>query len=428
MNSGLNKTMVNSPSKAILFVPFWRQAGHVGNNRVDRFVRWLVEEGYFIVMIRAGIADAISEEAWGQEITVRDPLGIYRDGESGKPDSNPRKPNKWRRTLSYWLFNPDPTVVWARSAADHPAVVGAMKGASFILSSSPPESAHVGAWILSRKFSMPHIVDMRDGWLDEPLKPLLRSSALRRWQEKRLERRILQEARGIMVTSSVWNDLLCQRYPNAASKVHVLTNGYPKNLKDLCAKEPARTRAKIGKAILIHAGRFTGSDLTRTLDKLLEPLLKNLANTSITGVIRLIGALTKEELLQIARFEPRYEAIGWQIETLDALPRSELLEQLPKSDGLLLLSASYAALPSKLFEYIPTGLPIFIVTEKNSATWKLCERLPQAYLFNSADKLSSQGNSPFFEQTVFEIPNEYSELALSESFIEFLDKRILDLK
>lgn len=409
--------MVRTHKKVIIFAPFWRQVGHVGNNRIDRFVRWLARDDYRIVIIRAGSADAIREEPWGQEITVRDRLGLYRDTESGAPSTNPRKPNKWRRALAYWLFNPDPTVVWARSAARHPTVVAAMEGARFILSSSPPESAHVGAWMLSHNASVPHIVDMRDGWLDEPLKPLLRSSALRRWQETRLERRILQDAKGIQVTSAVWKDLLCERYPQLTSKVQVLTNGYPENVQAL--SDSAGDRVDGSKIVLIHAGRFTGSDLTRTPSLLLEPLLVNLNNGSNTGVILLLSALTREELAQIAAFEPRFKAIGWQIETPGAIPRSELLAQLPKASGLLLLSASHAALPSKLFEYIPTGLPIFVVTSKGSATWAICKHLPQATMVDTATYAGggmANESDIFYEKPGFSVPDVYSEHELSRQF------------
>ncbi|WP_288353966.1 glycosyltransferase [uncultured Marinobacter sp.] len=413
--------MVNAVKKAIIFAPFWREAGHVGNNRIDRFVRWLEEEDYRVIIIRAGSADAIHNESWGQEITVCDRLGLYRDTEPGAPTANPRKPNKWRRALAYWLFNPDPTVVWARSAARDPTVVEATKGAHFILSSSPPESAHVGAWILSRKTLVPHIVDMRDGWLDEPLKPLLRSSALRRWLEGRLERRILQDAKGIQVTSAIWKHLLRERYPQLDSKVQVLTNGYPENTQALRAIEG--DRVDNDKIVLIHAGRFTGSRLTQHPALLLEPLLKSLTNAPKTGVIRLIGALTQEELAEIAPYEPRFQAIGWEIETPGAIPRFELLAQLPGASGLLLLSASYAALPSKLFEYIPTGLPLFVVTGKGSATWGVCKQLPQATIVDIAttanDGSANESNS-FYEKLGCSVPDDYSEYQLSLEFKAFI--------
>ncbi|MEQ6341786.1 MAG: hypothetical protein M3A44_09070 [Gammaproteobacteria bacterium] len=401
--------------KAVIFAPFWRQAGHVGNNRVDRFVRWLVEDGYYIVMVRAGSVDAIRQEIWGEEITVHDRLGLYRDMEPGTTTVSLRKPNKLRRALAYWLFNPDPTVVWAKAAARHPAVLRAIEGANFILSSSPPESAHVGAWLLSRRTGTPHIVDMRDGWLDEPLKPLLRSSAIRRWLEGRMEARILRDAKAIQVTSDVWKELLCKRYPALAHKVQVLTNGYPKNMPELPLRQPKGPEEEL---VLIHAGRFIGSRLTQLPDLLLEPLLQNLSTQPAKGVIRLIGSLSDDEMKIIEPFRLRFQEIGWRIECLGSMPRHELLQLLPQADGLLLLSASYAAIPSKLFEYIPTGKSILVVTERRSATWRVCEKLPQAFLVDIDNDGATSVAIDFFNgikspSIIGRRPEEFSEAYLS---------------
>jgi hypothetical protein len=419
--------MTAKQKKAILFAPFWRQESHVGNNRVDRFVRWLAEDGYTVVMIRAGSTDGERKESWGQEITVRDRMGLHRDTLPGTAVPT-RKPNKFRRALAYWLFNPDPTVVWARAAAKHPAVLKAMEGASFILSSSPPESAHVGAWVLSRCTGVAHIVDMRDGWLDEPLKPLLRSSALRRWLEGRMEARILRDAKVIQVTSEVWQELLIKRMPDLSPKVHVLTNGYPQHMP---APQPKAIKGPDDELVLIHAGRFTGSRLTQLPNLLLEPLLANLSIKPSKGVIRLIGSLSADELKIIEPFKPRFKEIGWRIECPGSMPRAELLGLLPKADGLLLLSASSAALPSKLFEYIPTGKPIFVVTEKDSAAWYVSSSLSQALVVDFSFK-----NANFFEQpcemmqafylySKYDIPSEFSENYLNECFMKMTDQRLL---
>ena len=80
------------------------------------------------------------------------------------------------------------------------------------------------------------------------------------------------------------------------------------------------------------------------------------------GVIQLIGPLSNDEMTIIETFKSRFAALGWRIECPGSLPRSEVLALLPQADGLLLLSASHAALPSKLFEYIPTGRPMFVAT------------------------------------------------------------------
>lgn len=363
--------------KAAIFAPFWRQAGHVGNLRVDRFARWLAEDGFHVVMIRAGSVDGRREESWGTEITVRDPMGLYRDASRTGVHPLARKPNKLRRNLSYWLFNPDPGVVWASKAARHPSVLEAAAGADFILSSSPPESAHVGAWKLSRRLGLPHIVDMRDGWMDEPLKPLLRTSAFRRWQEGRLEARILHDAGAIQVTSDVWQELLCKRMPELASKAIVLTNGYPPTIPELVRTERARHDSGL---VLVHAGKFFGSMLTRSPDLLLAPLLQVISQSQQQGTVRLIGSLSDDDHTIIARFEAPFLEHGWRIECTGNIPRDELFRLLPQADGLLLLAEKFAAIPCKLFEYIPTGRPILVVTNRNSATWRICEKLPQAVL------------------------------------------------
>lgn len=412
---------VDSRRKAVLFAPFWRQEGHVGKYRVDRFVRWLANEGYTVIIIRAGMADEECHQPWGREIAVRDQFALYRDV---PPEpayrGSPRKASALARAAGKWVLIPDSTVVWARAAAKRPSVVEAMRGAAFILSSSPPESAHLGAWLLSRRTAVPHIVDMRDGWLDEPLKPLLRTSALHRWLEGRMEARILRDAKSIQVTSDVWKSLLCARFPGFAPKVHVLTNGYPKSTTFLQSKPPQGSRDGL---LMIHAGRFTDSDSRRTPDLLLQPLLHNLTGQSSAGVVRLIGALSENESAVIGSFRPRFERIGWRIECSGLLPRSEVLALLPKADGLLLVSASRAALPSKLFEYIPTGRPLFVVTGKGSATWNVCAQLPQATLVEiGASGLGSDliHETPCYEKGEFRIPPEYREECLAKTFTNMI--------
>jgi hypothetical protein len=406
----------------MIFAPFWGQPGHVGNHRVDRFVRWLAEDGYAVVIVRAGDADGEHVQPWGQEITIRDSLGLYRNNSSGAGHASPRKPNKLRRWLAYWLFNPDPTIIWAKTAAKHPKVLSAMQGAQFILSSSPPESVHVGAWLLSRRSSVPQIVDMRDGWLDEPLKQLLRYSHFRRWREGRLEACILKHAKVIQVTSKVWKDLLCARYPALADRVHVLTNGYP---QQIIAPQSDSTKSGNEERLLVHAGRFLGSRMTQLPNLLLAPLLENLRSQPSTGLIELLGPLSNEEIKIIERFKPGFREIGWRIECPGSLPRDKLLKRLQEADGLLLLSASFAALPSKLFEYIPTQKPIFAVTEKNSAVWDLCSSLPQAKIIEAGcERTADNGlhKKPFYQNRQYEVPLQYSESSLKVRFIDNVRK------
>lgn len=409
--------------KAVIFAPFWRRPGHVGNSRVDRFVRWLAEDGFQVVVIRAGSRHERRKTAWGVELTMRDPLGLYPEPVNEGETPAPRKPNKFLYWLAYWLFNPDPSIMWARVAAANPNVQAAVADADFILSSSPPESAHVGASMLARKFNRPHIVDMRDGWLDEPLKPILINSALRRWMEARLEARILANTARVFVTSDVWRDLLCHRLPNIAHKIVVLTNGCPEEVE--CGEVIINPAPLDDSLVLIHAGRFSASDRRRTPDILLTPILNMIRQKRSRGIVRLIGPLPAEELAEIAKYNGRFEEMGWRIECPGSMPRDRLLEVLPKASGLLLISASRAAIPSKLFEYLVARRPILVVTERNSATWQVCEKLPQAYLIALGGESSGSDASNFLElattQTSLEAcPEAFSETALAELFRKYI--------
>ena len=162
---------------------------------------------------------------------VRDPLGLHGDPpEDAKNRQTPREYNALVRLAALLAFNPDPAILWSRAMARHPEVLKYGAGARFVLSSSPPESAHVGTALLARRLRAELVVDMRDGWLDEPLKEVLERSALQRWREGRLEKRVLERADRIFVTSETWKTMLAARLPFTRHKTTVLTNCYPRSL------------------------------------------------------------------------------------------------------------------------------------------------------------------------------------------------------
>src|SRR5690606_12470965 len=105
------------------------------------------------------------------------------------------------------------------------------------------------------------IMDMRDGWLDEPMKPLLRNNSFQKYREGRLEKRFVERATYITLTSENWKELLTKRYPEIKSKVIVLPNTYP----EFAGEAPVSTND--GELLidgkesytLVHAGRLSSS-------------------------------------------------------------------------------------------------------------------------------------------------------------------------
>lgn len=65
-------------SRSVLFIcPHWDMPGNVGVLRAKRMVNWLLEEGFRVNIIRAGIKNSSVEADFGRVITIADPLKIY---------------------------------------------------------------------------------------------------------------------------------------------------------------------------------------------------------------------------------------------------------------------------------------------------------------------------------------------------------------
>jgi glycosyltransferase involved in cell wall biosynthesis len=323
--------------------------------------------------------------------------------------------------LAYLLFNPDPTVVWARRVARHPLVLAHAKEVSFVLSSSPPESVHVASSALAQRLQADLIIDMRYGWLDEPLKPLLKYFHFQRWREGQLETRILHTAKHIFVTSEIWKEMLERRLAFTRGKVTVLTNGYPPDSLQIDNVKPARSTS--GRLALFYAGRFSGSRSTQSVKLLLVPLLSGAETFRAKGGIILQGRLESLDLQEVAELKSRFESKGWTLEVRSPVHREEMLRQLREMDGLLLLSASCAAIPSKLFEYLTARRPILAVAPKNSAVWRLLDPLPQVFLLdyvqtsNVRDIVHAFLEACSAEPYACDVPTEFTEEHLCRVFL-----------
>jgi Glycosyl transferase 4-like domain len=408
-----------SSRRVVLVAPFWNRPGHVGVYRVDRFLRWLEAEGVSVVLVRAASREWVTAKPWGVEIAVRDPFGLYPDRVPDHTTPHTRKPSRIRRAVALALFNPDPTVIWARRMARHPAVLAHGSGADLVLASSPPESVLVGGTRLADRLGAGFVADLRDGWLDEPNRAVV-GWTWRRRLEARLEARVLHRAGAILVTSNRWKELLVARLPEVGGKTVVLTNAYP--LTGIPGPFPSSAS---GMLTLLHAGRFSGSRRTRHVGAMLEPL-SHVSPGGTGGRIRLLGALEQDDHSQLESWVPRLAATGWTVQAEPAVARAEMLGALAAADGLLLLAESDAVIPSKLFEYLMAKRPILTVTPRTGAVWGLGSALPQMFLLEPGEASRTVPTVSAFldacrsRDREYVLPDDYGEPALSARFGEAL--------
>jgi len=394
---------------ALIISPFMNRRHHVGVLRVRRFIRWLKTGGYNIVLVRAGECDSEQVHSWGREICVSDPLGLHPDEETPHQTKQRKEYSPVVEFASRTLFNPDPGIVWGRKAIKSQVVRAAAQKADLIISSSPPESCHVVAMRLARSSQAKLCIDMRDGWLDEPLKVSLGKSALQQRKEGRLEAQILAEAHHIFVTSEIWKEMMLARMPGLESKLTVLTNCYPPGF---CTPGPQQLSDEI---VLLYTGQFRGSKYNNRPELILNPVLEMVKAHRLRLQIILHGKFTRQDLTDIDLVKQSLNKYNSKLETRSPLEYDAMLRALPQAHGLLLLSATMASLPAKLFEYLPSQRPILAVTPQNSAIWKLADRIPQLYVLPLEQETPDLDSiNKFFDacrknDNIATVPEEFSE-------------------
>jgi glycosyltransferase involved in cell wall biosynthesis len=289
-------------------------------------------------------------------------------------------PSPTRRTLFGWverglrktIFTSDEGMVWAHEAKK--AVARAMRQTKFyaIVSTFPPINSHlVGSWA-HRKFGVPWIADYRDPLVGNPFRP---ASGLPGWTDRLLEHHFLRHAdASLCVTDVVLREWRAQR-PAAASKIHLLWNGFdPEDEYNSMAKPlPSRSRR-----LLTHVGTLYGA---RSPVSILESFRRLVENNRIRATavsVRLIGQL--DPLIEHAHV-PLFQWLQqhdmlYMSEGL--IPRQEAQVEAREADYLLLIDIternSGYTVPAKLFEYIRVGRPILAYTDEGSPTDRILQK------------------------------------------------------
>ena len=230
-----------------------------------------------------------------------------------------------------------------------------------VITSSPPESAHLVGRALGRR-GTPWVADLRDGWTFEPIRPAFPTTIQRRLDE-RLERRWLSAADAVVcVSRPVAADLRTR----LGLDVHLVPNGWDPDFEG--GGRPTRETAPAldpDRFSLLYTGRFGsyGRDP--------EPLVAGLAELAgsdpdLAALLELVvaGPLTEPEAALM-----RSDVSPARIVVLGTVSRDEALALQRAADALLLLASSRRTqlLNFKLFEYLAAGRPIVAVAAGTEA-------------------------------------------------------------
>jgi glycosyltransferase involved in cell wall biosynthesis len=246
---------------------------------------------------------------------------------------------------SLWSF-PDLQVGWLPHAVS--AGASLIKGwrPDVIYASGPPHTALVVAHILSRRYGIPWVAELRDLWVDNPYHS---SSGIRKFLMARLERRVLSSAKGFVVPTNGLKEILRSKYQTPTA---VVLNGFdPYDFLEE-VKPPVASE----KVTIVHMGSTYGT--RRDPSPLFEAL--NLLGPDAEKVkVKFYG----EYLEAVSDLARRLEVEDF-VEFHNPVSHKESLKIQQEADVLFLLvwdnPAEKDHCPGKLFEYIGSRRPILM--------------------------------------------------------------------
>jgi glycosyltransferase involved in cell wall biosynthesis len=250
---------------------------------------------------------------------------------------------------------PDPLVAaWAPFARARALRLARAERFDAVITSSPPESAHLVGRALQRRRGVPWIAELRDAWTFESLRPPFPTRA-QRALDARLERRWLGGADVVVCLSEASAADLRRR--GIADPV-VITNGWdPEQVKTAPDSGVALDADRVS---LVYTGRFgRGRDEGALVDA-----VSSLAREDPTAAARLelvvAGPITEEEREVLGR-----DVSPARVLVAGSLPRERAVALQREADALLLIAHPESSwrLNYKLFEYLAAGRPILALAE-----------------------------------------------------------------
>jgi glycosyltransferase involved in cell wall biosynthesis len=345
-----------APKRLLMIAYHFPPSSETGANRPYRFVRYLRDLGYESHVVTITPQDARSP--WKR---------AYSTGQieySWKERCADAIARAVQRVAPY-----NDQLPWIPQAVSTALGVVRAYQPSAILSTAPPFATHLVGLIVKRLCGLPWVADFRDPMCDNPFRT-------RSWGwlwDKPVERLIASEAAAIIANTDVSRDMFLARYPQFASKFHLIWNGYDPERALQPRPIPARRQR-----VLVHAGSLYGqrhpSVLLTSLEQLIEIGLLDPASIQV----KLIGHLgLEDEWIQRCAFQKLRER-GCLEFTEQPVQPAVAAAEMTEADYLLLLDLNDrkvgVQVPAKIFEYIQIGRPILAFTSRNSPVERILER------------------------------------------------------
>lgn len=261
-----------------------------------------------------------------------------------------------------WLAIPDRWASWWLGGVYAGLKAIREKNIDLIWSTYPIATSHMIAATLAKKSGLPWVADFRDPMVGNPSNQF---SELRRKFVERFEARIMNEASCCIFTTERAAEKYRKNYPFAASKCHVIENGYDETA--FVGAKPSRYGVPNENLFLLHSGVIYPGDRDPTaFFRAIAELIGSGDLDRATLRIRFRAPAHGDDVMAIAQAQ----GVADVIEIAPPVPYRDAIAEILAADLLLVFQGSTfnAQIPAKIYEYLRAARPIFGVVDTSGDT------------------------------------------------------------
>jgi glycosyltransferase involved in cell wall biosynthesis len=359
--------------KPVLFITYyWPPSSGAGVQRGLKFVKYLPQHGVMPVVLTVdpaqasypGLDPSLERDVPAGVRVVRtastEPLRWLAalGGKRAVPHSGFAAGGKegWVKRAMRWVRGnwlvPDARRGWVRHAVKAAAAIIGQEGIGTVVISSPPHSSQLIGLALKKRFpELRWIADLRDPWTDIYYARELMMGKRAQRRNAGHEAAVVKQADALVVVGPSMRDGLVKQYgAAAASKLHVITNGYDADdLRDIVRASPPADRLRI-----TYVGTMAASYAPQAFFQAVAEAGKR---SRIPIELRFTGH-AGPAVQDAARSAGVWDQCVWH----EAVPHAQALAEMAASHLLLLAipegPGAERILTGKLFEYLAVQRPV----------------------------------------------------------------------
>ena len=355
--------------KVLIITYYWPPAGGPGVQRWLKFVKYLPDFGIEPVvyipenptypLIDEGLLKEVNPNVTILKQKITEPYAwasAFSKNSTKKISSGiipHKKKQSFLQRIMLWvrgnLFIPDARVLWVKPSVAYLSKYIKEQGITTVITTGPPHSLHLIGLRLKELHSIKWIADFRDPWTTIGYHKALKLSASAAKKHKDLEKKVLNSADTVLVTSPTTK---AEFEALTTKPIAVITNGYD---VETIARQPLDEKFTIA-----HIGSFLSERNPKMLWQALAELIVEEPDFNNDFQLKLIGAVSNEVLEAINQY-----GLSKYVNMLGYVSHSEAVSEQRKSQVLLLVEIdsedTKCIIPGKLFEYMVSERPTLAI-------------------------------------------------------------------